>query len=169
MTFLSAMVALSVLTEVVLSAIRLASTLVLPPSPIGIVISFFPALRTHGLSDWLKRRSRFHFFWHRSCPGSAACLRSFAVSSRARDAAADKVIALWAALFIARGWCRITPVFAGPSFDASNANWWEYARAAQAARRERNAIRHRIGAAAEFAACIAAKRLLRVWLRRAKG
>ena len=85
MTFLSAMVALSVLTEVVLSAIRLASALVLPPSPIGIVISFFPALRTHGLSDWLEGRSRFHSFWHRSCPGSAACSRSSAASSPARD------------------------------------------------------------------------------------
>ena len=42
MTFLSAMVALSVLTEVVLSAIRLGMALVLPPSPIGILISFFP-------------------------------------------------------------------------------------------------------------------------------
>jgi len=140
MTFLSAMVALSVLTEVVLSAIRLASTLVLPPSPIGIVISLFPALRTHGLSDWLEGALSISFFlaplvsW---IGGMFAIIRSVEPGARLR--LLTRVIALWAALFIAKGLVPHTPVFAGPSFDASNANWWEYARAAQAARRERNA------------------------------
>ena len=140
MTFLSAMVALSVLTEVVLSAIRLASTLVLPPSPIGIVISFFPALRTHGLSDWLEGALSISFFlaplvsW---IGGMFAIIRSVEPGARLR--LLTRVIALWAALFIAKGLVPHTPVFAGPSFDPSNANWWEYARAAQAARRERNA------------------------------
>ena len=46
------MVALSVLTEVVLSAIRLGLALVLPPSPIGLVLSLFPSLSAHGLTDW---------------------------------------------------------------------------------------------------------------------
>ena len=48
MTFLSAMVALSVLTEVVLSTIRLGLALILPPSPIGILTAVFPALRPIG-------------------------------------------------------------------------------------------------------------------------
>jgi hypothetical protein len=140
MTFLSAMVALSVLTEVVLSAIRLASALVLPPTPIGILISFFPSLRTHGLSDWLEGALSISFFlaplvsW---IGGMFAIIRSVEPGARLR--LLTRVIALWAALFIAKGLVPHTPVFAGPGFDASNANWWEYARAAQAARRERNA------------------------------
>src|SRR5262245_66120087 len=53
-TFLSAMVALSVLTEVVLSAIRLGATLVLPSSsPAAVAVSVFPWLSTHGLTPWL--------------------------------------------------------------------------------------------------------------------
>src|SRR6478735_7141520 len=49
MTFLSAMVALSVLTEVVLSAIRL-------------VLSLFPALSAHGLTDWAEGAISISFF-----------------------------------------------------------------------------------------------------------
>src|SRR5262245_24151600 len=53
-TFLAAMVALSVLTEVVLSAIRLGATLVLPSSsPAAVAVSVFPWLSTHGLTPWL--------------------------------------------------------------------------------------------------------------------
>jgi hypothetical protein len=81
MTFLSAMVALSVLTEVVLSAIRLGLALVLPPSPIGLVLSLFPALSAHGLNDWAEGAISIR----RWCPGSAACSRSSAASSRARN------------------------------------------------------------------------------------
>ena len=66
-----------------------------------------------------------------------AIIRSVEPGARLR--LLTRVIALWAALFIAKGLVPHTPVFAGPSFDARSANWWEYARAAQAARRERNA------------------------------
>ena len=62
MTFLSAMVALSVLTEVVLSGIRLGLALVLPPSPIGLVLSLFPALSAHGLTDWAEGAISISFF-----------------------------------------------------------------------------------------------------------
>src|SRR3954454_6688801 len=62
MTFLSAMVALSVLTEVVLSAIRLGLALVLPPAPIGLVLSLFPALSAHGLTDWAEGAISISFF-----------------------------------------------------------------------------------------------------------
>ena len=140
MTFLSAMVALSVLTEVVLSAIRLGLALVLPPSPIGLVLSLFPALSAHGLTDWAEGAISISFFlaplvsW---IGGMFAIIRSVEPGAQLR--LLTRVIALWAALFIAKGLVPHTPVFAGPSFDARSANWWEYARAAQAARRERNA------------------------------
>jgi len=70
------------------------------------------------LVSWMRR----HVCDHRS------------VEPGARLRLLTRVIALWAALFIAKGLVPHTPVFAGPSFDASNANWWESRRAAQAAR-----------------------------------
>ncbi|MGZ3320360.1 MAG: hypothetical protein ACXU9C_05195, partial [Xanthobacteraceae bacterium] len=139
-TFLSAMVALSVLTEVVLSTIRLGLALILPPSPIGILTAVFPALEAHWLGDWLEVALSVSFFlaplvsW---IGGMFAIIRSVEPGTRLLLLA--RVMALWAALFIAKGLVPHTPVFAGPSFDARNANWWEYVRAAQAARRERNA------------------------------
>ena len=131
MTFLSAMVALSVLTEVVLSAIRLASALVLPPTPIrdrDLVLS--RVAHPWAEHDWLEGALSISFFlaplvsW---IGGMFAIIRSVEPGARLR--LLTRVIALWAALFIAKGLVPHTPVFAGPGFDASNANWWEYARA----------------------------------------
>ncbi len=139
-TFLSAMVALSVLTEVIFSAIRLGLPLVLPASPPGIVLGFFPALNIAGVGYWLNSGLSISFFlaplvsW---IGGMFAIIRSVEPDARLRLLA--KVIALWAALFVAKSVVPHAPVFVGPNFDARNANWWEYARAEYLARGERNA------------------------------
>jgi Peptidase C13 family len=140
-TFLSAMVALSVLTEAVLSAIRLGLTHILPSSsPLDVVLSTFPAFGNHWTSQWLEAALSISFFlapvvsW---IGGMFAIIRS--IEPHARLRLLGRVIALWAALFIAKGLVPHTPVFAGAGFDARNANWWEYAHAEYVARRERKA------------------------------
>ena len=83
-TFLSAMVALSVLTEVVLSALRLGSTLVLPSSsPAAVALSVFPWLTTPGLTGWLDAALSVSFFRRRSSPDARS--RSCAASRPSRD------------------------------------------------------------------------------------
>ena len=138
-TFLSAMVALSVVTEVVLAAIRLGLALVVPAlSPADAVLWFFPALGAHGPGHWLDTALAISFFlapvvsW---IGGMLAIIASVEPDARLR--LLGKAIALWVALFIAKGLLPLGPVFAGPAFELRNANWWEYARAAYAARRER--------------------------------
>jgi hypothetical protein len=56
------------------------------------------------------------------------------VEPEARLRLLGKAIALWAALFIAKGLVPHAPVFVGPSFELRNANWWEYARTKYLAR-----------------------------------
>ena len=140
-TFLSAMVALSVLTEVVLSALRLGSTLVLPSSsPAAVALSVFPWLTTLGLTGWLDAALSVSFFlapvvsW---IGGMFAIMRSLEAEPRWR--LLGRVIALWVALFIAKSLVPHTPVFVAADFEARNANWWEFAHAEIQARRERNA------------------------------
>ena len=60
-----------------------------------------------------------------------AVLRSFEAQAPLR--VVGKVLALWAALFVAKNALPHSPVFAGPNFDARNANLWEYVRARQLA------------------------------------
>lgn len=138
-TFLSAMVALSALIEVVLAAIRLGLALVLPASAAGVVSSLLPGLGTHEASRWLDLGLPILLSltpviaW---IGGMFAVVRSVEPDARLR--LLGKVIALWAALFIAKGLVPQTPVFVAAGFEARDANWWEYARAAYAARRERN-------------------------------
>ncbi len=138
-TFLSAMVALSVVTEVVLAAIRLGLALVVPSlSPADAVLWFFPALGVHGLGHWLDKALEISFLlapvvsW---IGGMLAIIASVEPDARLR--LLGKAIALWVALFVAKSLLPHSPVFAGPAFEIRNANWWEYARAAYAARRER--------------------------------
>ena len=134
-TALSAMVALSVLTEVVLSSVRLGLAPFLPASPQGAVFSLFPALNVPWLVALVDFALPISFFlapvvsW---IGGMFAIVRS--VEPEARLALLGKVVALWAALFIAKGLVPHAPVFVGPSFDIRNANLWEYARAQYFAR-----------------------------------
>jgi hypothetical protein len=138
-TFLSAMVALSALIEVVLAAIRLGLALVLPAPAAGVVSSLPPGLGTHGASRWLDLGLPILLSltpviaW---IGGMFAVIRSVELDARLR--LLGKVIALWAALFIAKGLVPQTPVFVAAGFEARDPNWWEYARAAYAVRRERN-------------------------------
>src|SRR5262245_34120897 len=131
------MVALSVLTEVVLSALRLGATLVLPSSsPAAVAVSVFPWLSTQGLTQWLDAALTISFFlapvvsW---IGGMFAIMRSLESGSRWR------LLGRVVALFIAKSLIPHTPVFVGADFEARNANWWEYAHAEIQARRERNA------------------------------
>jgi hypothetical protein len=118
-TVLSAMVALSVVTELVLFAIGLGLQHALPPSApylvdLGLSISLFLAPVV---------------FW---IGGMFAIVRS--VQPGARLQSLGKVIALWAALFLAKSLIPHDPVFRGPSFDVRNANLWEYVHAKYFAR-----------------------------------
>jgi hypothetical protein len=58
-----------------------------------------------------------------------AVLRTFDVAAPFRVFA--KVLALWAALFVAKNALPHAPVFAGPDYDSRNANLWEVARSQQ--------------------------------------
>ncbi len=138
-TVLAAMVALSVLTEIVLSGLRLGFALVLPSSPQSAIFSAFPALDTEWLRYWLDLALSISFFLAPAVSwvgGMFAIVRS--VEPDARLHLLGKVIALWAALFIAKSLVPHAPVFVGPSFDIRNANWWEVARAKYLARSDGN-------------------------------
>jgi hypothetical protein len=60
-----------------------------------------------------------------------ALLRSFEAAAPVR--VLGKVLALWAALFVAKSALPHAPVFAGPDYDSRNANLWEYVRSQQLA------------------------------------
>jgi len=138
-TVLAAMVALSVLTEIVLSGLRLGFALVLPSSPQSAIFSAFPALDTEWLRYWLDLALSISFFLAPAVSwvgGMFAIVRS--VEPDARLHLLGKVIALWAALFIAKSLVPHAPVFVGPGFDIRNANWWEVARAKYLARSDGN-------------------------------
>jgi hypothetical protein len=139
-TVLSAMVALSVLTEIVFSAARLGLAHALSSSPPGaIFFSLFPALNVEWMARLVEAGLAVSFFvapvvsW---IGGMFAIVRSVQPDARLR--LLGKVIALWAVLFIAKNLVPHAPVFAGPSFDIRDANWWEYARAKQTARSDDN-------------------------------
>ena len=135
-TVLSAMVALSVLTEIVFSAARLGLAHALSSSPPSAMFFWlFPALNVEWMARLVEAGLAVSFFlapvvsW---IGGMFAIVRSVQPDARLR--LLGKVIALWAALFVAKSLVPHAPVFAGPSFDIRDANWWEYARAKQAGR-----------------------------------
>jgi hypothetical protein len=129
-TVLAAMVALSAVVEVVLSAIRLALTHVLQSSsPSAAFFSWFPALNVGWVAGFVEIALSISFFMAPAVSwigGMFAIVRSVEPGARLR--LLGKVIALWAALFVAKGLVPHAPVFVGPSFDVRSANWWEYVR-----------------------------------------
>jgi hypothetical protein len=130
-TVLSAMVALSVLTEVVFSTLRIAFTHLLPSSePSAVFFSVFPALNTPRFATLVELGLSASLFLAPAVSwsgGMFAIVRSVQPDVPLR--LLGKVIALWAALFVAKGLIPHAPVFAGPGFDIRTANAWEYVRA----------------------------------------
>jgi hypothetical protein len=135
-TVLSAMVVLSIPVEVVMSAIRLGLRSFPSSAAQSAVFSFFPALNMPWLIHLVDLSLSISFFlapivfW---IGGMFAVVRSVEPGARLR--LLGKVIALWAALLVAKGVVPHAPVFTGPGFDIRNANWWEFARAEILARR----------------------------------
>ncbi|MEA2949112.1 MAG: hypothetical protein QOI40_4442 [Alphaproteobacteria bacterium] len=136
-TALSAMVVLSILTEVALLAIRLGSAHIPPWSPQSAIISFFPSLDSPAVAHSLDLALPVFLFlgpivyW---VGAMLAIMRS--LQAEARLTLLGKVIALWAALFVAKGLVPHAPVFHGPGFDVRTANLWEYAHAKYLARQD---------------------------------
>jgi len=115
-TALSAMFILSVVADLVTSAIRLGFPLLAPDmaegpiwsSPITGAVIFIIAV-----GWWV---------------GAMACvIGSFEEQSRLR--ALGTAAAIWVALFAANAIVPHAPVFVPPDFDARDANWWEVAHA----------------------------------------
>lgn len=129
-TAVAAVAALSVLTEVVLGIAPLAIPLIQSSLPLDEAAANYPALN----ELWTSIGAPVAMFL---LPAVAwigamfAILRSFDTQATLR--VAGKVLALWAALFLAKNALPHSPVFAGPNFDPRNANLWEYVRARQLA------------------------------------
>jgi hypothetical protein len=135
-TVLSAMVALSTLTEIVLAAVRQGLAYALSSTtPDAVFFWLFPVLDVDWMARLVETGLAISFFlapvvsW---IGGMFAIVRSVQPDARLR--LLGKVIALWAALFIAKSLVPHAPVFAGPSFELGDANWWEYVRARHFAR-----------------------------------
>ena len=133
-TVLSAMAALSVLTEVALSTFRIAFAHLLSSSEPGAALfSFFPALNTPWFATLAEFGLSVSFFLAPAVSwigGMFAIIRSVQPEVSLRRLKNSRffgtVIALWAALFVAKGLVPHAPVFAGPTFDIRSANAWEY-------------------------------------------
>jgi hypothetical protein len=128
------MVVLSIFTELAIEAIKRGAPLVLPHLPLEQIASRYPALNTlwSGIGGPITMFVLPALFW---IGAMFAILRSFEAQGPLRVAA--KVLALWAALFVAKNALPHSPVFAGPNFDPRNANLWEYVRARQMADADR--------------------------------
>jgi len=145
-TVLAAMIALSVLTEVVLSAVRIAFAHLLPSSePSAVFFSFFPTLNMPWFAALVGRGFSVSFFLAPAVSwigGMFAIIRSvqpdmfLRPSLRSSLPLLGKVIALWAALVVAKALVPHAPVFAGPAFDIGSANAWEFIRARYLAPRQ---------------------------------
>ncbi len=129
-TALSAMVVLSVLTEIVLGTIKLTSPPIQPWIqawfPMDAFAASYPALS----ALWTGFGAPVAIFLAPAVSWMGAMfaiLRSFEAGAPVR--VLGKVIFLWAALFVAKSALPHMPVFAGPGFDARTANLWEYVRA----------------------------------------
>jgi Peptidase C13 family len=125
-TALSAMVVLSVLTEIVLGSIKFAAPLIQSWLPMDAFAASYPAL----YALWTGFGAPVAMFLAPAVSWTGAMfaiLRSFEAGAPLR--VLGKVIALWAALFVAKNALPHAPVFSGPSFDARSANLWEYVRA----------------------------------------
>jgi peptidase C13-like protein len=127
-TVLAAMLALTVVLDVVFAAIRLVLVRFLPPTdPSELVSSWFPSLSV----DWLPELVEVALpastyvlpaaFW---IGGMCAIVYSFEPGARLR--LFGRVVALWVALIVAKALIPQAPVFIAADFDVGNANWWEY-------------------------------------------
>jgi hypothetical protein len=129
-TALAAVVALSILTEVALAAFGSAWPLIQSTLALDEHAAAYPA----ALEFWTATGAPLASFampvgfW---IGAMFAVLRSFEVATPVR--VFGKVLALWAALFVAKNALPHAPVFAGPDYDARQANLWEVARAPQLA------------------------------------
>jgi hypothetical protein len=115
-TALSAMLALSIFTELIINAVKIGSGLFLPAVVAkavghgqGAPVAFFTAV-----SLW----------W---IGAMVAVLRSF--TPWPRLAVLGRVVALWVALLAVNSLVPHSPVFVGRDFDIASANWWEILRA----------------------------------------
>jgi hypothetical protein len=123
-TVLAAMLALMVVVEVVLAAIKLVFTRLLPSAgPTDILSSWFPALDVEWLPD-LVELALYVAPAVYLIGGMCAIIHSVEPGGRLR--LLGRVAALWAALFVAKALIPHAPVFIAPGFDINNANWWEY-------------------------------------------
>jgi hypothetical protein len=129
-TALAAVVALSILTEVALAAFGSAWPLIQSTLALDEHAAGYPAL----IAFWTTTGAPLASFavpvafW---IGAMFAVLRSFEVAAPVR--VFGKVLALWAALFVAKNGLPHAPVFAGPDYDVRQANLWEVARAPQPA------------------------------------
>ncbi len=133
-TALSAMVVLSAFTEIVLGTIKFAAPLIQSWVqtwthdwiPVDAFAASYPAL----YALWTGFGAPVAMFLAPAVSWTGAMfaiLRSFEAGAPIR--VLGKVVALWAALFVAKSALPHAPVFAGPGFDARSANLWEYVRA----------------------------------------
>jgi Peptidase C13 family len=130
-TALAAMVALSVIVEGVLSAIQLAAARLLPASdPSELLFSWFPALNVDWFADLVGLALPIAFVLAPAVSWIGGMfVIVYSLQGGARLRLLGTVVALWAALFVAKGVVPHAPVFVAPGFDVSTANWWEYIRA----------------------------------------
>ncbi len=124
-TALAAVVALSVLAEVAFTAFGYAWPWLQSTLAIDQYAADYPAL----LEIWSKTVAPVAGL---AAPvvswigAMFALLRSFEVAAPVR--VFGKVLALWAALFVAKNALPHAPVFAGPDYDLRNSNLWEFVR-----------------------------------------
>lgn len=133
-TVLAGMVAFSVLTEIVVTGLGIGLSRIPPIATPDAIRALAPWLAAHLPEAYLQQVPAMGLFavtvvyW---IGGMSAIVRSF---EPGRLRVLGKVVALWAALFLAKAAIPHAPTFVGPGFDVPNANWWEWARAQQASR-----------------------------------
>jgi hypothetical protein len=113
-TALSAMFIISIVADLVTSAIRLGFPLVAPDAsegPIWTSAITGAVIFVVAVGWWV---------------GAMACVVG-SLEPRSRLRALGTAAAMWVALFAANALLPHAPVFIPPDFDARNANWWEVA------------------------------------------
>jgi hypothetical protein len=121
-TVLSAMVVLAILAEIVMAALNRGALLILSRFALG---------DDSAPTNISMAILAVHSVWW--IGAMLAIFRSVQVEARLRRL--GKVVALWLALLAANALVPHAPVFVGPNFDISRANWWEFAHAQYLARR----------------------------------
>jgi hypothetical protein len=128
-SFLAAMIALSVLIEATLAAIRPGLAL-LPAWPASDAVLAFLTAAGAPASRWLGPALAISFFlmpvisW---IGGMFALIRSVEPDGAWRSLV--KAVALWGALFVAKALLPQAATFVSTGAEAREAGWWEYARA----------------------------------------